>query len=82
MAWGAGKVPVGVDDSDTDFATVEKTGGEKTHTLTVDELAKHEHSGTSTSTTVVGYVKGDGNTVKGDIGTITHTVKIETVDET
>ena len=27
VAWGAGKVPVGVDTTDTDFATVEKTGG-------------------------------------------------------
>ncbi|MDR1954276.1 MAG: hypothetical protein LBQ21_07410 [Clostridiales Family XIII bacterium] len=28
--WGAGSVPVGVNTSDTDFSTVEKTGGEKT----------------------------------------------------
>lgn len=28
--WGSGKVPVGVDTADTDFATVEKTGGNKT----------------------------------------------------
>lgn len=41
--WGAGRVPVGVDTSDTNFNTVEKTGGEKTHTLTVNENAKHDH---------------------------------------
>jgi hypothetical protein len=41
--WGTGKVPVGVDESDEDFAHVEATGGEKTHTLTVDELASHTH---------------------------------------
>lgn len=34
VAWGAGKVPVGVNTSDTDFASVEKTGGSKTHTHT------------------------------------------------
>lgn len=31
IAWGTGKVPVGVNASDTDFNTVEKTGGIKTH---------------------------------------------------
>lgn len=38
---------VSASDTDTDF-TVGKTGGEKTHELTVDELAKHSHApGTS-----------------------------------
>lgn len=31
IAWGSGKVPVGVNTSDTDFNAVEKTGGYKTH---------------------------------------------------
>ena len=43
-AWGAGRVPVGVDASDADFATVEKTGGEKTHTLNSTEIPNHTHS--------------------------------------
>lgn len=41
--WGAGRVPVGVDTRQTEFNTVEKTGGEKTHKLTVQELASHPH---------------------------------------
>lgn len=44
IVWGSGRVPVGVDTSDTDFDTVEKTGGEKTHTLTVDEMPSHNHA--------------------------------------
>lgn len=43
-AWGAGKVPVGVDTSDTNFSTVEQTGGEKQHTLTIAEMPEHNHT--------------------------------------
>lgn len=44
VQWGEGRVPVGVDTSDPDFNTVEKTGGEKEHTLTVDEIPNHKHN--------------------------------------
>lgn len=36
VAWGAGKVPIGVDTGDPDFATVEETGGVKTHSHNLD----------------------------------------------
>ena len=38
-----GRVPVGLDSDDTDFNTIGKTGGEKTHTLTIDEMPSHDH---------------------------------------
>lgn len=44
VSWGAGKVPVGVDTNDTNFATVEQTGGEKQHTLTIAEMPEHNHT--------------------------------------
>lgn len=44
VAWGSGRVPVGVDTSQSEFNTIEKPGGEKHHLLTVDELANHAHN--------------------------------------
>ena len=38
-----GRTLVGVDTSQTEFNTVKKTGGEKTHKLTVNELPSHRH---------------------------------------
>ena len=38
-----GKVPVGLDSSDTSFDTIGETGGEKTHTLITDEIPSHHH---------------------------------------
>ena len=57
-AWGGtwervkGKVLVGVDEDDADFNTVKKTGGEKVHILTIDEMPSHTHTQWSRNWTV------------------------------
>ena len=43
VAWGMGRTPVGVDGTQTEFDTVEKTGGAKTHTLQTTEMPSHSH---------------------------------------
>ena len=43
-AFGAGRVMVGLDSSDTDFDSAEETGGAKTHTLTVNQIPAHTHT--------------------------------------
>lgn len=49
-----GRVTVGQDTSDTSFDVVGETGGEKTHTLTTDEMPSHSH------------LRGNGNGNRGD----------------
>lgn len=55
VKWGAGKVPVGVDTTQSEFDTVEESGGGKTksytpsgsvnnHVLTVAEMPSHTHT--------------------------------------
>lgn len=39
-----GRTLVGVDTSQTEFNTVKKTGGEKTHKLTINEIPSHTHN--------------------------------------
>lgn len=43
VRFGNGQTLVGVNESDEDFNTVEKTGGEKQHVLTKDEMPRHNH---------------------------------------
>ena len=38
-----GMTPIGLDVNDNDFNTIGKTGGEKAHTLTINEMPKHRH---------------------------------------
>lgn len=42
-SWGSGKVPVGVDTLQSEFKTVQQTGGSKVHTLTINQMPSHSH---------------------------------------
>lgn len=62
-----GKVAVGQNASETEFNTLGKTGGEKTHTLTIEEMPAHNHNinwqytgGSGTATAIFTY---SGNTI-------------------
>lgn len=60
-----GKVPVGINSSDTDFNTIGKTGGEKEHTLTVAEMPSHSHTLKSYGSPSGGY-GGNATSVDSD----------------
>ena len=42
-AFAAGKTLVGIDANQEEFNAVNKTGGEKKHTLIIDEMPSHDH---------------------------------------
>jgi len=61
VAWGTGRVPVGINTAQTEFSTIERTGGSITHTLTASEMPSHQHamfSGVRVGTGVVGWGSG------------------------
>ena len=66
--YGAGKVMVGLDASDTDFDAVTDTGGNKTHTISTSELPSHTHTtsgvasaGNGTSRYLLSVAPGNSN---------------------
>ena len=78
VSWGVGRVPVGVNKSDSDFNTPEKTAGTKSVTLIASQMPSHTHSITDkfnvsgTSATAQAYCLGvttnTGNLVTGSAG--------------
>lgn len=66
VLWGSGRVPVGVDTTDDDFAEVEKTGGEKAHTLTINEIPSHTHKVMLRPNGNIGSYWGDASMTNAD----------------
>lgn len=61
----AGKVAVGYDKDDEDFNVLGETGGEKEHTLTIEEMPEHNHNlngyyGGGNGFNVASTTNGDG----------------------
>jgi hypothetical protein len=44
VRWGQGRVPVSLDSAQTEFDTIEETGGAKTHVLTTPQMPSHTHA--------------------------------------
>ena len=49
-----GRVAVGIDSTQTEFDTIGETGGEKTHTLTIQEMPSHSHTPNNNTAVMAG----------------------------
>lgn len=77
VAWGSGRVLVGINTSDSNFNTVEKTGGASTVTLTTSQMPSHTHTFTGSSATTNnpgGHTHNIGRDTDGGAGSSRYTV--------
>lgn len=77
VAWGSGRVPVGINTSDSNFNAVEKTGGASAVTLTASQMPSHTHTFTGSSTTTNsagGHTHNIGRDTDGGAGSSRYTV--------
>ena len=77
VAWGSGRVPVGINTSDSNFNTVEKTGGASAVPLTTSQMPSHTHTFTGSSTTTNsagGHTHNIGCDTDGGAGSSRYTV--------
>lgn len=87
VAWGSGRVPVGINASDSDFNTAEKTGGAKTQELRA-MIGAVNNSASALGYNPVGAVAGIGYTggygvvgsSPGSISTINHSTLVRRSD--
>ena len=61
ISWGSGRVPVSVNTSDRDFSSVEKTGGNSTHTHTLNSAAAMIGSNLKQANTLAFAARNVGN---------------------
>lgn len=77
VAWGAGRVPVGINTGDANFNTVEKTGGAATVTLTAAQMPVHTHTfkgSSSTTNSAGGHSHNIGRDTDGGAGSSRYTI--------
>ena len=72
--WGQGRVPISVSDTDSDFNTANKTGGEKNHTLLTDEMPSHLHAKGTLATSSAGAHEHSVSGTAASAGNHSHTI--------
>jgi hypothetical protein len=68
VAFATGRTLVGIDTGQSEFDSVEETGGAKTHTLTVNEMPSHTHSVAFSSGSTGNFSNGNVTQSGGNTG--------------
>ncbi|MGC6569675.1 DUF859 family phage minor structural protein [Streptococcus sp. VTCC 12886] len=72
--FGNGRVLVGVDENDSDFNVPNRTGGEKAHQITVEEMPSHSHQFNTEaggSPIAQGWENGNNSAMRAKLGNYT-----------
>lgn len=69
-----GMFPIGYNPDDADFNTIGKTGGEKTHTLTLTEIPSHRHPNVVTNVTSSRANTWDINKTAASVTSVSRTI--------
>lgn len=72
-----GRMLIGVDEKDTDFNAAGKTGGEKAHVLTAQEMPEHKHTA---SVTLSSHNHGAGTLAVTSGGSHSHVIPVATAN--
>ena len=81
-AYGVGKTLVGIDTSDTNFNTIDKTGGSDTQsiTLTTENLPGHSHTVTPTGTITSTFTGSSATTSSNGSHSHTFSMKVSSTE--
>lgn len=63
-----GRVCLGLDENDVDLNTIGKTGGEKEHTLTIEEMPSHTHGIAVKNNSATGLYETKATNATGETG--------------
>ena len=63
-----GKVCLGLNEDDEDFNEIGKTGGEKAHILTIEEMPEHKHEIAARNNSATGLYEVKATNATGDVG--------------
>ncbi len=80
VSWGNGRVPIGVNTNDTNYNTVEKTGGSSTHSHNSGKTGTPSTNTTGSTTLTIAQIPSHNHIMKRNLGQAAGTARKGVVD--